>query len=144
LHDPLTPGAAYYAEALGWPVSMEAGHPVVQCGSVLDVLAMPAALAAEVNHLLKLHLLACPVVEVLAGRTVWAFLCEPRSRTATDKPLAHHEIEYFGAGKTFPLPPGPASSSGSPRWVEPPRLGAEHNLPPLTAVLSCVFKATRR
>ncbi|WP_156213012.1 hypothetical protein [Lentzea aerocolonigenes] len=112
---------------------------------MVDLLAMPMGLAGEVNHLLKLHNLSAPVMEVRGDSgSTWAFFCSPRYMThgeQTLKTLALHRVEHFGSGARVPLPPSPACNGHSLRWIEEP---SEVPLPHWAAVASCALRAIRR
>ncbi|MDX8053485.1 hypothetical protein SK571_29290 [Lentzea sp. BCCO 10_0798] len=111
----------------------------------MDILAMPMGLAGEVNHLLKEHNLSAPVMEVRRkGRSTWAFFCTPRDMdhgNETARTLAIYGVEHFGQDARVPLPPSPASSGCSLRWVEEP---TQAPLPLWAAVASCALQAIRR
>lgn len=147
---PLPPAAELYVEWFGWPISVENGEVKVNCGEVLDVTTMPAGFAADVDLLLRLHLLKAPIMEVRSVEPDeslrWAFFSQPRHPTRTDEQLlklAACHVTHFGVGTTFPLPPSPTCNSEALRWRVPPPFGAVNTpLPPWESVASCVLKAT--
>lgn len=144
---PLSPAAALYAVGLGWPVSLQADEVVIECGEVLDVMSMPVGLAGEVNHLLKLHRLQAPIMEVPGTGRTWAFFCEPRRLPDGERAmamLAVHRVIHFGGGARVPLPPSPTCDGAALRWIVPPPLGAPDPLPPWAALASCALIAVRR
>jgi hypothetical protein len=145
---PLPPAAKLYVKAFGWPISVEAGEVTVTCGDVLDVTTMPAGFASEVNHLLRLHLLMTPIIELAAdtpgGSTRWAFLSQPRQPTYNEQQLeklAGCDVQHFGMSATFPLPPSPTGGNEPVRWrVPPPYEALPPALPPWASVASCALK----
>ncbi|WP_146231751.1 hypothetical protein [Lentzea atacamensis] len=122
-----------------------ANEVVVECGNVVDILAMPIGLAGEVNHLLKLHNLSAPVMEVKGvARSSWAFFCSPREMAhgkEVVKTLAVHRIAHFGSGARVPLPPSPAGNGHALRWVVQP---SQAPLPLWATVAYCALQAIRR
>ncbi|WP_309112749.1 hypothetical protein [Saccharothrix sp.] len=143
---PLSPGAAYYAQAFGWPVVMAGDAVAAVCGTRLAAFTMPSGLGGEVNHLLKIHMLNAPVVELLteAGRTLWVFLCEPRRSASPASSLTIHRVAHHGEGSTVLLPPTVGTTAGSPRWVDQPQFGMKVELPPWMSVFACIRRATLR
>ena len=145
---PLPPAAAFYSEALGWPVAIEADEVVVECGEVLDVVAMPIGLASEVNHQLSLHRITAPIMEVRgAGRSTWAFFCDGRRvprEARTIGLLSLHGVVHFGVGVRVPLPPSPTCNGPELGWVVEPQLDGTGSLPHWASLMSCVLKAVGR
>lgn len=146
---PLPPAAAPYADDLGWPVTMQANELVIHCGDVLDIVTMPAGLAGEVNHILKLHSVDVPVMEVKGAHSTWAFFCQPRLLSSSGKQampglLGLHGVTHFGLDAQVPLPPSPTCESEALRWVVKPKLQSSEALPPWGALVSCTLTAIRR
>lgn len=141
----LSLAASRYAKTYGWPVDCVANEVVMECGSAVDLLAMPMGLAGEVNHLLRLHNLLAPVMEVKGvSRSSWAFFCSPRDMPHGEqaiRTLALHNVEHFGTGVRVPLPPSPPCNGHTLRWVVQP---SQTPLPLWAAVVSCTLQAIRR
>jgi hypothetical protein len=141
----LSLAASRYAGVYGWPIECVANEVVVECGSTVDILAIPMGLAGEVNHLLKLHNLSAPVMEIKGvNGSSWAFFCSPRDMAHGERAartLALHRIEHFGTGARVPLPPSPACNGHELRWVVQP---STTPLPLWAAVASCALQAIRR
>lgn len=145
----LPPTAAPYAEDLGWPVTMQANEVVLRCGDVLDIVTMPIGLAGEVNHILKLHNVDVPVMEVKGPRGTWAFFCQPRLLSSSGKQampglLGLHGVTHFGFEAQVPLPPGPSCDSETLRWVVGPKPESPEPLPPWGTLVSCTLRAIER
>lgn len=143
---PLSPAAAFYVDGLGWPIILDADEIILRCGEGVDVLAMPIGLAGEVNHLLSLHRIAAPIVEVRSqGRTAWAFFCETgrlSTKGHTLGLLSLHHIVHFGIGKNVSLPPSSAAKGATLRWVVEPRLDTP--IPHWASLVSCVLTVIKR
>jgi hypothetical protein len=149
-HSSLPPAASLYAEAFGLPVTIAGDEVMVSCGEVLDIITMPRSFACEVNHLLRLRLLKAPIVELSSpdgqpGR--WAFLCLPKRPTKADNrmfQLASLEVQHYGAGDSFPLPPSPTCGSDTLRWIAPLPFGVLTPLPLWESVTACALLAKQR
>lgn len=146
VRSPLIPTAAYYAHAFGWPVAMDGDEIALVCGLTVDVLAVPAGLAGEVNSLLCRHWLDTPVVEHKDGDASprWMFLCASREDDSVERSLTHHGVAHLASGSLVRLPLSPACSSGSPRWITKPYKATTESLPPWTAVFSLIKHAATR
>jgi hypothetical protein len=150
-HSPLPPAAALYVEMFGWPVKVRGDEVAVSCGNVLDVTTMPRGFACEVNHLLRAGFLRAPIVELsgLDGQSArWAFLSLPKRSADNDDRmprLASFEVQHYGAGATFPLPPSPTCASDALRWAVPPPFGTlKVLLPPWESITACALTAKYR
>jgi hypothetical protein len=151
-HFPLPPAATFYAEAFGWPISVEEGEVTVTCGHVLDVTTMPAGFGGEVNQLLRIHLLMAPIVEMRAFKgnepAAWAFLSQPRRPTRSSDQLlklSSCNVKHFGVGAKFPLPPSPTCNNDTLYWRVPPPFGAlKVVLPQWESIAACTLKAKQR
>jgi hypothetical protein len=136
----------HYVDALGWPVTINLDEVVLTCGLAVDVVTIPMGLAGEVNHLLGLHSLSAPVMEVRGLPNTWAFFTASKSIDSGEifRPvLSLHRIHHFGMGDAVRLPEGPDGSGSERRWVVPPD-GGPTRLPRLGALVSCVLIAIKR
>lgn len=144
----LPPAAAFYLNGLGWPIAFHGNEIVLQCGEVVEALAMPIGLAAEVNHLLSMHRVAAPIMEVRGQRqkrNTWVFFCVGGSlstKSGTISVLSLHDVVHFGAGKNVLLPPSPMTDGPALRWVVEPRLDTP--LPHWASLVSCVLTVIKR
>lgn len=146
IRSPLSPAAAFYVDGLGWPIAIQAHGIMLRCGEVVDVLAMPIGLGAEVNHVLSVNLIPVPIMEVRGqGRSRWAFFCEAGSlstKATTLGVLSLHQVVHFGAGNDLPLPSSPSANGAALRWVVEPRLDIP--LPHWASLVSCLLTVIKR
>lgn len=140
---------SFYTVMLGWPVTVEDDEIVLECGGVVEAVAMPVGLAGEVNNLLTLHSLRAPVVELRGERTVWAFLT-PAGPPADSAPrlralARHHVMDLHGT--RVPLPADFDHDHGGSRWIVPPWTSWPHVAPEFArwgTLISCTRTASSR
>lgn len=146
VRSPLTPTAAYYSLAFGWPIAMDGEEIALVCGLTVDALAVPAGLGGEVNGLLNRHWLDTPVVEHQNTGTSprWIFLCEAREGGSVERSLTHHGVVHLSSGSLVRLPLSPACATRWPRWITKPDKGTTASLPSWGAVFSLIKQAVSR
>ncbi|HEX4703862.1 MAG TPA: hypothetical protein VH352_17165 [Pseudonocardiaceae bacterium] len=131
----------HYEENLGWPatIEIEPHRVVIETGTVLDAVTIPADLAQPVLVELRIALQSGPVITA-PGAESWTFLTEPVMGPRRALPAELHAAGVRGpdAGTRVTLP----SETGSPYWVEPPR--SRHCLPPCSAVIGTARRVVAR
>ncbi|GLZ28084.1 hypothetical protein Lesp02_02740 [Lentzea sp. NBRC 105346] len=140
---PPTAAADLYENGLGWPVLTQGADVFLRGGQRVDIVAMPRALAGQVNNSLKLLRLDAAVLEVEGETLRWAFFCQSQPPSITNLGiLSLRGVNHYGTGSLFLLPPDPTHNSETLRWICPPMSGVSV-LPAIATVISCAQTALR-
>jgi hypothetical protein len=140
----LATARASYQELLGWPVSMQVSQQnlVVEVGSALVAVAMPAGLGARVRAQLGVSFISAAIIANAEG-TRWTFLAAPG--TATRPPSAEEllsvGVQFAPHGSYVVIPTSLKMSAGRvERWIDCPH--PNRALPPVCAVAELARRLT--
>jgi hypothetical protein len=124
----------------GWQVSSDrhTGHITLIIDEGTDVVSMPADLAERVHRILRIHMLAGPVISYSADDR-WAFITapEPNPDPLPDD-LVTEQVTGVRPGTRLRLPANHRGFGGV-RWIARPEPG--RSAPPRQAVLSAARRA---
>lgn len=135
--------ARFYRETFGWPVTADPAGVWLQLGEAMDMLSVPARLAARVDNILAQSMLGAPLLEVPGKQPFWAFITQARTplRQSTLADLIRLEIGWQEPGSTLRLPSLCSPTAGF-RWLKSPVRGMSP--PPWTAVVGAARSASNQ